>query len=83
MDPEYFSTAEKLRELALSQYNCAEFKSLFENGEEISLSYWHSLEDIKNWKANNLHRKAQLLGKSKWYKSYKVEVTQMISAAGQ
>jgi len=40
----------------------------------ITISYWDSLEAIKNWKANIDHLFAQKLGKEKWYKSYKVRI---------
>ncbi len=40
----------------------------------ITISYWETLEDIKNWKANLDHLEAQILGKEKWYQSYKVRI---------
>ncbi len=40
----------------------------------ITISYWETLEDIKYWKANLDHLEAQILGKEKWYQSYKVRV---------
>ena len=29
---------------------------------------------LKNWKENILHKKAQALGKEKWYKQYKFRI---------
>ena len=29
---------------------------------------------LKNWKENALHKKAQALGKEKWYKNYKLRI---------
>jgi len=40
----------------------------------ITISYWKTLEDIANWKAQLEHQKAQHLGKSKWYKNYTVRI---------
>lgn len=40
----------------------------------ITVSYWRSLEDIKNWKANSRHLFAQKTGRDKWYESYKVRI---------
>ena len=40
----------------------------------ITISYWESLEDIKNWKANLDHLIAQKLGREKWYSWYKVRI---------
>lgn len=43
----------------------------------ISVSYWDSLEAIKNWKNNTLHLEAQEKGKTLWYKSYKVRIAKV------
>jgi heme-degrading monooxygenase HmoA len=40
----------------------------------ITISYWQSLEDIKNWKANTRHLSAQKQGRDKWYENYKVRI---------
>lgn len=40
----------------------------------ITVSYWESLEAIKNWKQNVEHLQAQHLGKTKWYSSYHVRI---------
>lgn len=43
----------------------------------ITVSYWKSLEAIKNWKANMEHLEAQEKGKTTWYKNYKVRITKV------
>lgn len=40
----------------------------------ITVSYWESLEAIKQWKQNSDHLVAQQLGRTKWYESYKVRI---------
>jgi heme-degrading monooxygenase HmoA len=40
----------------------------------ITVSYWESLEAIKNWKANFRHLIAQKQGRDKWYVNYKVRI---------
>jgi heme-degrading monooxygenase HmoA len=40
----------------------------------ITVSYWESLEAIKQWKQNSHHLMAQQKGKTDWYKAYKVRV---------
>lgn len=40
----------------------------------ITVSYWQSLEGIKNWKANLDHLTAQKKGREQWYSYYKVRV---------
>ena len=65
LDSTYSEMAQKLRNRALSQFNCAKFEACSENGFEIALSYWHSLEDIKHWQQDAEHQVAQRLGKEK------------------
>jgi heme-degrading monooxygenase HmoA len=43
----------------------------------ITVSYWQDLESIKNWKNNIEHQKAQLLGREKWYSSYKIRISKV------
>ena len=40
----------------------------------ITVSYWKSLEAIKNWKAHSEHLLAQIKGREKWYSNYNVRV---------
>ena len=40
----------------------------------ITVSYWKSLDAIKNWRANIDHQVAQKLGKEKFYSWYKVRI---------
>ena len=44
----------------------------------ITLSYWDSLEHIKNWKENKNHLEAQRKGNSEWYAWYEVEIAKVI-----
>jgi len=78
LDQAYFDTAKNMRELALSKYNCIEFISATEGNNEIAISYWKSKEDIKAWKKDKEHTKAQALGKNKWYKSYAVQIVEIL-----
>jgi heme-degrading monooxygenase HmoA len=40
----------------------------------ITVSYWQTLEDVRNWKANSDHLFAQKQGRAQWYSQYKVRV---------
>jgi heme-degrading monooxygenase HmoA len=40
----------------------------------ITISYWETTDDIRNWKANLDHLMAQKLGRNQWYHWYKVRV---------
>jgi heme-degrading monooxygenase HmoA len=78
LDDEYFATAKQMRELALTQYGCLDFIAITEGEREIAISYWPSLEHIRQWKQNAEHLHAQQAGRGRWYKSYKVEVVEVV-----
>lgn len=78
LDSEYSATAERMRDLAIKEYGCTEFTACTEGDNEIAISYWPSQEHIKAWRSNPEHQVAQKLGKEKWYKSYKVQVTKVL-----
>ncbi|MFW5434866.1 antibiotic biosynthesis monooxygenase family protein [Paenibacillus apiarius] len=40
------------------------------NGFGITISYWESMDAIRNWKANEAHLMAQEKGKTIWYENY-------------
>ena len=77
-DAQYSEMAERMRDLAVSEYGCTEFTACTEGDKEIAISYWPSMEHIKAWHKNPEHKKAQALGKSKWYSSYQVQVTEVL-----
>jgi len=79
LDKTYFETAKRMRELALNEYGCLEFTAVTEGVNEIAISYWDSLEQIKKWKQNSEHLLAQRLGQEKWYEDYSVEIVEVIS----
>ena len=74
----YTTVARKLRSIALNEYGCTEFVALTEGSQEVAISYWSSLEQIKAWKQHPEHLKAQRLGKSKWYQSYQVQIVEIL-----
>lgn len=75
--------AQQLREKALTQFKCKKFESIAEHDFEIALSYWHSLEDIQAWHKDTEHLIAQRIGKEKWYKSFSVEVCEILKSYTQ
>ena len=78
LDDAYTRYARQLRELAMSKYGCTDFTSVCEGNQEITLSYWNSLNDIKTWKNDAVHQQAQALGKRKWYSHYQVEIVEIL-----
>ncbi len=43
----------------------------------ITISYWSSLDSIKQWKQNSDHLIAQKIGKSDWYTHYKTRISKV------
>lgn len=72
-DDGYAQMAEDMEALARKQPGFLDFESA-RDGLGISISYWESLEDIANWKAQLDHKEAQRKGIQQWYSWYKVRV---------
>ena len=81
-DAEYAEAAARLRDLALGEYGCVAFTSCTEGSGEIAISYWETLEQISRWKQNALHMEAQEKGRSRWYRSYTVDVVELLRSYG-
>jgi heme-degrading monooxygenase HmoA len=77
LDAEYSAMAARMRTLALTEFGCLEFHAVSEGENEVALSYWPDTASIRAWRAHPEHLLAQQLGKTKWYRSYSVEVTQV------
>ncbi|WP_321342762.1 antibiotic biosynthesis monooxygenase [uncultured Draconibacterium sp.] len=75
-DKGYAEMARQMMELAKQQPGFLGEESARED-LGITVSYWESLETIKNWKQNAKHLQAQKLGKEKWYKKYKLRVARV------
>ncbi|MGZ3755358.1 MAG: antibiotic biosynthesis monooxygenase family protein [Mucilaginibacter sp.] len=72
-DNGYNDMAIEMEVLAIQQDGFLGMESA-RDGLGITISYWQSLEAIKNWKANTQHLLAQKYGREKWYENYKVRV---------
>jgi len=72
-DNGYGAMADEMFELAKQQPGYLGFESA-RNELGITVSYWRSPEDIKNWKANERHLFAQKTGRENWYTQYKVRI---------
>jgi heme-degrading monooxygenase HmoA len=82
LDAEYSTTAQRLRELAISEFGCLAFHSAAEGNEEITLSYWPDEDGIRRWRGHPEHVAAQKLGRERWYQTYSVEVARVERAYG-
>ncbi len=77
LEPAYSEMVEKLRKIAFDKYACLDFVAVTEGNKEIAISYWNSLDDIKNWKQDVTHLMAQKLGQEKWYSTYQIQVVEV------
>jgi heme-degrading monooxygenase HmoA len=73
VDEGYAAMAQQMVELAQQQPGYLGHESAREN-LGITISYWQSLEAIKNWKQVSEHLIAQQLGREKWYSNYKTRI---------
>lgn len=69
----YSEMAIKMVELAKQQEGFLGVESA-RSDTGITVSYWKSLEAIKQWKQNLDHLDAQRKGKSLWYENYTVRI---------
>ena len=75
-DNGYGEMAERMAELAAQQPGYLGMESARE-GLGITVSYWESLEAIRNWKQNAEHQEAQRLGHQQWYSSFRVRIAKV------
>jgi heme-degrading monooxygenase HmoA len=78
LDDEYVQTAQRLKDLAFDKYGCQDFVSVTEGNEEIAISYWETEQQIRDWKNDPEHRRAQRMGRDKWYQSFNIEICEVI-----
>ena len=69
----YLETATRMEELAKLQPGYLGIESAREV-LGITVSYWESLEAIKQWKNNVEHTVARKKGKALWYKQYQLRI---------
>ena len=75
-DNGYAEMAERMAELAAQQPGYLGMESARED-LGITVSYWESLEAIRNWKQNAEHQEAQRLGHQQWYSSFRVRIAKV------
>ncbi len=69
----YANMSELMLALAAQQKGFLGVESAREN-LGITVSYWQSLEDIRQWKLYGEHQLAQQYGRELWYKAYKTRI---------
>ena len=77
-DHQYGRMADRMVELAAEQPGYLGVESVRgADGFGITVSYWHSLDDIAAWKSQAEHRIAQETGKAQWYLHYEVRIARV------
>ena len=69
----YAETADRMVELASQQPGYLGHESAREQ-LGITVSYWESLDAIRNWKQQSEHLLAQQKGREAWYSHYKTRI---------
>jgi heme-degrading monooxygenase HmoA len=75
-DQGYAAMAERMDELAAQQPGYLGIESV-RDGLGITVSYWDSLESIRNWKANLEHQEAQQSGRERWYSTFRARIAKV------
>jgi heme-degrading monooxygenase HmoA len=71
----YEEMATRMVELAAKQPGYLGVESVRDDqGVGITVSYWESLDAIRNWKRNEEHLEAQSKGKSEWYNRFQLRI---------
>ncbi len=71
----YAATAERMVELASAQPGFLGIESARgADGVGITVSYWESLDAIRNWRQHAEHLEAQAGGRAKWYRRFALRV---------
>lgn len=73
IDEGYSETASEMERLAELQPGYLGHESV-RDGLGITVSYWESLEAIRNWKQQADHLLAQRMGQERWYSAYKTRI---------
>jgi heme-degrading monooxygenase HmoA len=71
----YADTAARMEELAAEQPGYLGIESVRgPDGTGITVSYWATETDARNWKRQSEHVAAQAAGRDRWYDWYRVRV---------
>jgi len=83
-DRGYSKMADRMVELAKTMPGYLGIESVRDStGTGITVSYWKTEEDIRTWKENAEHSRAQEAGKSTWYAEYSLRVAKVERAYGK
>lgn len=58
------------------------FKSIYETGKILSLSFWRDEESVATWRQLEAHRKAQTKGREEIFQDYRLRIAGVIRDYG-
>ncbi len=80
-DGSYDSMSDEIEALVRDEKGFLGMESVQDaDGSGITVCYWRTIEDIKRWKDQALHREAQERGRLEWYSQYAVRIAEVREA---
>jgi heme-degrading monooxygenase HmoA len=77
-DHGYGETADRMVELAAQQPGFLGIESVRgPDGFGLTVSYWDSEENIRNWKRNAEHAAARTRGRMEWYEHFELRIAKV------
>jgi heme-degrading monooxygenase HmoA len=73
----YQEKVAEMAEFVKTQKGFISMDGLSENKNEITVSYWKTMDDIRAWSMNERHAEAKKGGKEKWYDSFSVRICEV------
>lgn len=73
----YAEMADRMAALAREQPGFLGMESVREGAIGITVSYWESLDAIREWRLHEEHLEAQRLGRDVWYDAYRVRIARV------
>lgn len=73
----YEEMSKKIEDLVKTQKGFLGVETAREARDGITVSYWETMEDIKNWSTNERHLEAKKGGKEKWYDSFTIKICEV------
>ena len=75
----YSEMADEMDQLARTMPGFIDLKAFTaEDGERLTVVWWHDEETLRTWRDAARHRVAQRLGREQWYEYYKVDVAEIV-----
>lgn len=82
---DYLDEAARMRRLVESVdgfVSVERFESLYEEGKILSLSFFESEDAVQAWRNTLEHRKAQALGRGRYFANYRLRIAEVLRDYG-